>query len=39
MNVQKTYIKPMKQTISSYYGGKQDIYIRAEREREKNKNI
>ena len=38
MNVQKTYIKPMKQTIS-YYGGKQDIYIRAELEREKNKNI
>ena len=28
----------MKQTIS-YYGGKQDIYIRAELEREKNKNI
>ena len=38
MNVQKTYIKPMKQTIS-YYGGKQDIYLRAELEREKNKNI
>ena len=38
MNVQKTYIKPMKQTIS-YYGGKQDIYIRAELEREKNRNI
>ena len=38
MNVQKTYIKPVKQTIS-YYGGKQDIYIRAELEREKNKNI
>ena len=28
----------MKQTIS-YYGGKQDIYLRAELEREKNKNI
>ena len=39
MNVQKTYIKPMKQTISSYYGGKQDIYVRVELEREKNKNI
>ena len=38
MNVQKTYIKPVKQTIS-YYGGKQDIYLRAELEREKNKNI
>ena len=39
MNVQKTYIKPMKQTISSYYSGKQDIYVRVELEREKNKNI
>ena len=37
MNVPKKYIKPMKQTIP--YGGKQDIYIRIEVERERIKNI
>ena len=37
MNVPKKYIKPMKQAIP--YGGKQDIYIRIEVERERIKNI
>jgi hypothetical protein len=37
MDVPKKYIKPMKQTIP--YGGKQDIYIRIEVERERIKNI